>query len=127
MNIYIHTYTCKQDRICKDKMQVYFACALCRLQLLLNGVQRVFEFSKSSNSGQHREFSFLNVAIMLEGSLQNYFVRVCKLLHIHSGTGYLVTSLPALIVLSSGCPKDSLCNSFMILLNSASGREELRK
>lgn len=45
----------------------------------------------------------------------------------HSGIGYFVTSLPALVDRSSGCPRDSLCNSLMMLLNSGSGREELRK
>ena len=44
-------------------------------------------------------------------------------LHIHSGTGYLVTSRRGLLVLNSGCPRDSLCNSFTTLLNSASGIE----
>lgn len=45
-------------------------------------------------------------------------------LHVHSGIGYLVTSLPDLLVLSSGCPNESRCKSSMILLNSGSGREE---
>lgn len=48
-------------------------------------------------------------------------------LHIHSGIGYFVTSLPALLVLSSGWPKESRCKSIMILLNSASGIVEFKK
>lgn len=50
-----------------------------------------------------------------------------ELLHMHSGMGYFVTSRPALLFLSSGCPMESWCKSRIILLNSASGREEFRK
>lgn len=49
---------------------------------------------------------------------------VVVLLHMHSGIGYFVTSLPVLLVLSSGCPKESRCKPSIILLNSASGRDE---
>ncbi|KAK6933722.1 Tetrapyrrole methylase [Dillenia turbinata] len=52
---------------------------------------------------------------------------VVESLHMHTGAGYLVTSLSALFVLKSGCPSESRCKSFIILLNSASGREEFRK
>lgn len=52
---------------------------------------------------------------------------VIELLHMHSGTGYFVTSLPTLLVLSSGCPNESRCKSIIMSLNSASGREEFIK
>ena len=50
-----------------------------------------------------------------------------EVLHMHSGTGYFVTSLSGLLVLNSGCPKESRWSSFTILLNSVSGRDVLRK
>ena len=59
--------------------------------------------------------------------LNHEVFRLFRSLHIHSGMGNLVTSLPALLVLRSGCPKASRCKSLIIWLNSDSGRESLMK
>ncbi|CAL9030813.1 unnamed protein product [Prunus brigantina] len=55
-----------------------------------------------------------------EGSLEGDPVAS---LHMHSGTRYAITSRFLLLPLGSGCPIDFLCNSLMMLPNSASPME----
>lgn len=74
----------------------------------------------------NQDNQLMNLMILERRSRRDGWVRV-EPLHIHSGIGNLVTSLPDLPILSSGCPIDSLCNSLTILLNSTSGRDEFRK
>lgn len=81
------------------------------------------------------EIGLLNIMIQIKRdartrpSLENQADErvVAVPLHMHSGIGYLVTSLPILLVLSSGCPMESWCSSRITFLNSASGREEFKK
>lgn len=110
----------------KNGVQNNHHCPENHFYQLFQGLQ--FQGS-TKNSQINLQCNYL--AIMLEAIYLYRYHQikwVCTLLlHIHSGTGNLVTSFPALPVLSSGCPKDSWCNSCMTLLKSASEREELRK
>ena len=88
---------------------------------LLKGSNSIY-FPKSFNLSMKESVSVWSCWKPSAWNHKEVWVR--ELLHIHSGIGYFVT---ALLPLSSGCPKESMCNSFMMLLNSASGREEFKK